>query len=115
MLNSDSTPTKPAAAAPATVDSPPALTLQASTVHSSQNCGVRTALRVDTSAVVTSRLAATRTGSNPCGRQPRGGTRTLATPNIMIRKYAAPRVRNSVTSAPPEATDAESPGSNHGS
>src|SRR6266540_502558 len=100
MLNSDSTPTKPAAADTATVDSPP---------------GLRTALRVDTSAVVTSRVAATRTGSNPCGRQPRGGTRTLATPNIMIRKYAAPRVRNSVTSAPPEATDAESPGSNHGS
>ena len=72
MLNSDSTPTNPAAAAAATVEvSPsrkksmiigaacsripmPAVTLQKSTIQSSQNCGVLIALDADTLAVVTS-------------------------------------------------------------
>ena len=105
MLNSDSTPTNPPAAATATVEVPfsrkkswiiglacsrmpmPAVTLQNSTIHSSQNCGVRIAFAADTLAVVTSGFAATLDGVEP-GRPPvrRAGTRTLATPNIMTTK-----------------------------
>src|SRR3954464_1757381 len=78
MLNSDSTPTKPAAAETATVDTPessrkkswiiglacsrmpmPAVTLQNSTTQSSQNDLVLIALAAETLAVVTSGLAAT--------------------------------------------------------
>src|ERR687890_504585 len=87
MLNSDSTPTKPAAVAAATVEvSPvrkkswiigeacsrmpmPAVTLQNSTVHSSQNCGVLMALAAETLSVVTRDFCLTVAGSNPCGRQ----------------------------------------------
>src|SRR5918997_376780 len=101
MLNSDSSPTKPPAAATLTLDVPlsrkkswiiglacsrmpmPAVTLQNSTTHSSQNDRVLTALAADTLAVVTSGLAATLAGSKPAGRQPWAGTRMLATPNIM--------------------------------
>src|SRR5688572_1227413 len=104
MLNSDSTPTNPPAAATVTVDVPlsrkkswiiglacsripmPAVTLQNSTVHSSQNEGVLMALAADTFAVVTNGFAATVAGSKPSGFQPSAGTRTLKTPNIMMTK-----------------------------
>src|SRR3954447_13020508 len=104
MLNSDSTPTKPAAAATLTLDFPstrkkswiiglacsrmpmPAVTLQNSTIHSSQNDRVRSALAADTLAVVTSGLAATSAGSQPSGFQPSAGTRMVKAPNIMIAK-----------------------------
>ncbi len=104
MLNSDSSPTNPAAAATVTVDVPfsrkkswiigdacsrmpmPAVTLQNSTTHRNQNVGVLIAFAADTLAVVTSGFAATLAGSQPSGFQPSCGTRTLNTPNIMIRK-----------------------------
>ena len=97
MLKSDSSPTNPAAAA--TVDARrrrrprkkswiiglacsrmpmPAVTLQNSTTHSSQNCGVRIAFAADTFAVVTSGFALRPSaGSNPSGFQPAAGTRML--------------------------------------
>src|SRR5690242_4394661 len=78
MLNSDSRPTKPAAAVTATADLPPesrkkswiiglacsrmpmpAVTLQNSTIQSSQNERVLIALAAETLAVVTSGLALT--------------------------------------------------------
>src|SRR3712207_4548936 len=101
MLNSDSSPTKPAAVAAATAEvSPfrkkswiigaacsrmpmPAVTLQNRTVHSSQNCGVLIALLAETFSVVTSDLALTVEGSKPSGRQSAAGTRTMKAPNIM--------------------------------
>ena len=106
MLNSDSSPTNPPAAATVTLESPPApsrkkswiigaacsrmpmpaVTLQNSTVQSSQNCGVLIALAADTSLSVTSFLSSTCAGSKPSGFQPAGGTRMLATPIIMIAK-----------------------------
>ena len=64
----------------------PAVTLQNSTVQSSQNCGVRTALAAETSFSVTSAFCLTSAGSKPSGRQPGDGTRMLATPSIMIAK-----------------------------
>src|SRR4051812_44368293 len=88
MLNSDSTPTKPAAAATLTLDTPsvrkkswiiglacsrmpmPAVTLQNNTIHRSQNARVRMAFAADTLAVVTSGFAATVDGSQPSGFQP---------------------------------------------
>src|ERR687895_1377420 len=104
MLNSDSSPTKPPAAATVTVDVPPsrkkswiiglacsrmpmpAVTLQKSTTHSSQKERVRIAFDAATLPFVTSGLAATVAGSKPAGRQPGGGTRTFTTPNIMLTK-----------------------------
>ena len=64
----------------------PAVTLQNSTVQSSQNCGVLMALAAETSLSVTRSFFSTSAGSNPSGFQPAGGTRMLATPIIMIRK-----------------------------
>src|SRR5690348_111885 len=111
MLNSDSTPTKPPATATLTDETPsvrkkswiiglacsrmpmPAVTLQNSTIHSSQNERVRIALAADTLAVVTRGLALTEAGSQPSGFQSSAGTRMLATPNIMMTKYAMPSVR----------------------
>ena len=61
----------------------PAVTLQNSTTHSSQNCGVRTAFAADTLAVVTIDLALTLDGSNPSGTQSSAGTRTSQAPIIM--------------------------------
>src|SRR3954454_13704546 len=101
LLNSDSSPTKPAAAVAATVEvSPsrkkswiiglacsrmpmPAVTLQNSTTHSSQNCGVLMALPAETLAEVTSSRCLTVDGSQPAGFQPSAGTRTMNAPNIM--------------------------------
>src|SRR3712207_7909437 len=100
MLNSDSSPTKPAAVAAATVEvSPfrkkswiigaacsrmpmPAVTLQNSTVHSSQNCGVLMALFAETLSVVTSAFFLTEAGSKPVGFQSSAGTRTMKAPKI---------------------------------
>src|SRR5918997_6952883 len=94
MLNSDRTPTNPAAADAATSEpSPvrkkswiigdacsrmpiPAVTLQKRTVHSSQNCGVLIALFADTFSVVTSAFFFTDAGSKPSGLQSAAGTRT---------------------------------------
>ena len=91
MLNSDSSPTKPPAAATVTLERRrpsrkkswiiglacsrmpmPAVTLQNSTVQSSQNCGVRIALAADTSLSVTSGFSLTSAGSKPSGCQPGG-------------------------------------------
>src|SRR5215218_6216244 len=101
MLNSDRTPTKPAAADAATREpSPvrkkswiigaacsrmpmPAVTLQNSTTHSSQNCGVLTEFRADTFSVVTKDFFLTVDGSKPSGFQSAAGTRTRNAPNIM--------------------------------
>src|SRR5919112_1363963 len=123
MLNSDSTPTKPAAADAATADvSPvrkkswiigaacsrmpmPAVTLQNSTTHSSQNCGVFTELRAETLSVVTSAFCLTVDGSKPSGRQPSAGTRTMNAPNIMNTRYRAARVRKRAPTAVPVGTE----------
>ena len=101
MLNSESRPTKPAAAAGATSEvSPlrkkswiiglacsrmpmPAVTLQNSTIHSSQNCLVLTALRAETLSVVTRAFFLTDAGSKPSGRQSSAGIRTMNEPNSM--------------------------------
>ena len=61
----------------------PAVTLQNSTVHSSQNCGVLMALLAETFSVVTRDLLLTEAGSKPSGRQPSAGTRMMNAPNIM--------------------------------
>src|SRR3712207_6227902 len=91
MLNSDNTPTKPAAVAGRTVEvSPvrkkswiigeacsrmpmPAVTLQKRTVHSSQNCGVLIALAAETLSVVTRAFFFTEDGSKPTGFQSSAG------------------------------------------
>src|SRR4051794_15435150 len=101
MLNSESRPTKPAAAAAATADvvpvrkkswiigdacsriPMPAVTLQNSATQSSQNCGVLIELAADTLSVVTRDLALTVEGSKPAGRQSSAGTRTMNAPNSM--------------------------------
>src|SRR6478735_2220281 len=100
MLQIDSSPTKPAAAAGSTPEPPPlprkkswiigaacsrmpmpAVTLQNSTTHSSQNWGVLMAFLAETFSVVTSLAALTLEGSNPAGRHPSAGTRTVNAPN----------------------------------
>ena len=104
MLNSERTPTNPAAAVAATREpSPvrkkswiigaacsrmpiPAVTLQNSTVHSSQNCGVLMALPADTLSVVTRDFCFTVEGSKPSGRQSSAGTRTMNAPKSMYAK-----------------------------
>ena len=65
----------------------PAVTLQHSTTHSSQNCGVLIALAAVTFAVVTSGLACDLGGVAAVGlpaRRP--GTRTVNAPSIMTTK-----------------------------
>ena len=105
MLQIDSSPTKPAAAAGSTLESPPlprkkswiigaacsrmpmpAVTLQNSTTHSSQNCGVLTALAADTLAVVTIDFALTFEGSKPSGTQSSAGTLTSHAPNSITTR-----------------------------
>src|SRR5919197_2637504 len=89
MLHSDSRPTKPAAAAALTLGKKswiigaacsrmpmPAVTLQNSTVHSSQNCGVLIAFVAVTFALVIMERGPRSRGVQPSGRQPSGGTRT---------------------------------------
>ncbi len=104
MLQIESSPTKPAAAAGSTLDSPPerkkswiigaacsrmpmpAVTLQNSTTHSSQNCGVLTALAALTLSVVTIVRDLTLLGSNPSGRQSSAGTFTSQAPNSITTR-----------------------------
>ena len=104
MLAIESSPTKPPAAAALTLESAPwrkkswiigaacsripmpAVTLQNSTVHSNQNCGVRIALRAETLSRVTIDFSATCEGSKPSGFQSAAGTRTVKAPNIMKQK-----------------------------
>ncbi len=61
----------------------PAVTLQKSTIHSSQNCGVLIALFADTFSVVTRAFFLTVDGSKPSGFQPSAGTRTMNEPKSM--------------------------------
>ena len=105
MLNSESTPTKPAAADAATSELPsscrkkswiigaacsrmpmPAVTLQNRTVQSSQNWGVLIAVVAVTFALVIIDRAERSGGVQPSGRQPSGGTRTAIAPSIIITK-----------------------------
>src|SRR6478672_9818824 len=104
MLQIESSPTKPAAAAGSTLDSPPerkkswiigaacsrmpmpAVTLQNSTTHSSQNCGVLTALAALTLSVVTRVRDRTVLGSKAAGRQSSAGTLTSQAPNSMTTR-----------------------------
>ena len=65
----------------------PAVTLQKSTSHSSQNCGVLIAFAADTASVVTSASAAHRaTGRSPAGIQSSAGTLTSQAPNSMTTR-----------------------------
>src|SRR4051812_49587938 len=86
MLQSDSRPTKPAAAAALTVSKwswiigdacsrmpMPAVTLQHSTTHSSQNCGVRIAFEAGTVAGVAQPRPGGRSGGPPPGFPPPPG------------------------------------------
>ena len=77
----------------------PAVTLQNSTTHSSQNCGVRIALAAETLAVVTIDFGLDARRVEPAGRQPSAGTRTFTAPNIMTRSRPRPRVTNNNTRA----------------
>ena len=61
----------------------PAVTLQNSTIHTSQNCRVLTALVAETLFVVTSLAAVTLAGSNPAGFHPSAGTLMVNAPNSM--------------------------------
>src|SRR3954464_2370395 len=93
MLHSDSRPTKPAAAAAVTLEKKswiigaacsrmpmPAVTLQNSTVHSIQNCGVLIAFVAVTLPAVIIERRARSGGVQPSGRQPSAGTRTVNAP-----------------------------------
>ena len=99
MLQSDSKPTKPAAAAAVTLGKKswiigaacsrmpmPAVTLQNRTVQSSQNWGVLIAFVAVTFALVIIERAECSGGVQPSGRQPSGGTRTAIAPSIIITK-----------------------------
>src|SRR4051812_2843518 len=100
MLASDSSATNPAAADAATGVEVwrknsviigeafsrmpmPAVTLKQSTIHSSQNCGVRIAFFADTWLVVISAPVLRAAGVQPAGCQSGGGTRTSITPSDM--------------------------------
>src|SRR5919202_6336394 len=99
MLHSDSRPTKPAAAAALTLGKKswiigaacsrmpmPAVTLQNSTVQSSQNCGVLIALvAVTLPAEIIDRAPCSR-GVQPSGRQSSAGTFTAIEPSIIATK-----------------------------
>src|SRR5215210_7921654 len=94
MLHSDSTPTKPAAAAALTLVKKswiigaacsrmpmPAVTLQNSTVHSIQNCGVLIAfVAVTLPALISDDFECF--GVQPSGFQSSAGTRTVNEPAI---------------------------------
>src|SRR4051794_17830723 len=116
-LNSDSSATKPAAALAVTfAEVPekksviigaafsrmpmPAVTFRQSTIHRSQNCGVRRALLAETLAVVISGFSTTIFGSQPAGFHPGGGTRTTSTPNVMKTAYTMPWIRNASATPP---------------
>src|SRR5690349_5520722 len=100
MLKIDSSPTNPAASVADTEVEPPerkkspiigpacsripipAVTLQNSTVQSSQNCGVLIADAAETPRGAPALVAE----AAPAGRHPGGGTRTVNTPSIITRK-----------------------------
>ena len=63
----------------------PAVTFMHSTIHSSQNCGVRQATSTATCAWVTN-AGGFGGGVHPSGFQPSAGTRTEYTPIIMNMK-----------------------------
>ncbi len=102
MLPIESSPTKPAATAALTRDTPsgwrkkswiigaacsrmpmPAVTLQNRAIQTSQNCLVLTAFLAETFSVVTSVAALTLAGSKPAGFQPSAGTLMVKAPKIM--------------------------------
>src|SRR5215210_7332156 len=99
MLHSDSTPTKPAAAAALVLEKKswiigaacsrmpmPAVTLQNRTVHSIQNCGVLIAFVAVTLPALMSEDFACSGGVQPSGFQPSAGTRTVNEPAIIATK-----------------------------
>src|SRR3954469_17361114 len=99
MLHSDSTPTKPAAAAAVTLEKKswiigaacsrmpmPAVTLQNRTVHSIQNCGVLIAFVAVTLPALMSDDFERSGGVQPSGFQSSAGTRTVNEPAIMAAK-----------------------------
>ena len=61
----------------------PAVTLKHSTTQSSQNCGVRIALRADTFAAGISVSVLACAGSHPAGSQSGAGTRMSSQPTDM--------------------------------
>ena len=71
----------------------PAVTLSRSTVHRSQNCGVRIAWSTCTSPPAATVRRGTLTPA-PVGVQPGAGSRTVKTPNSMNAKYATPITTN---------------------
>src|SRR4051794_37438407 len=100
MLASDSSATKPDAAAAVIASGVllkksriigaafsrmpmPAVTLKHSTIHRHQKLGVRIALRAETWLVLISAPVLLSAGDQPAGRQPSAGTRTSSTPSIM--------------------------------
>src|SRR4051794_41762535 len=102
-LHSDKRATNPAAAAAVTLPKKswimgaacsrmpmPAVTLQNSTIHSSQNCGVLIALPAETLSVVTRLFAFTVEGSKPSGCQPSAGTRTMKAPKSLKKRETRP-------------------------
>lgn len=64
----------------------PAVTLQNSTIHSSQNWRVRKARSTLTPSVVRAPPVAVGLGSQPSGFHPGGGTLTVIAPSIMAVK-----------------------------
>src|SRR3954454_22100524 len=99
MLQIDSRPTNPAAAAAVTLPKKswiigaacsrmpmPAVTLQNSTVHSSQNCGVLITVVAVTFALVIIARAPDSRGVQPSGRQSSAGTFTAIAPSIIATK-----------------------------
>ena len=64
----------------------PAVTLQKSTIHSSQNWGVLIALLADTLEVVTSDRDSTVFGSKPSGFQSSAGTLISHAPNSITTR-----------------------------
>src|SRR3954469_18530530 len=117
MLHSDSSATKPAAAAtPTGVDVPlkkswiigdafsripmPAVTLKHRTTHRHQNCGVLIALAAETFAVLIIALPWSVLGSQPAGFQSSAGTRTSSQPSDMNTAYTRPWTRNAVAMVP---------------
>ena len=69
----------------------PAVTLQNSTTHSSQNDRVRIALAAVTLPVV--RMPTFSVGGvQPSGAQPSGGTRAVRAPSVITTRYSSPSV-----------------------
>src|SRR4051812_5710347 len=112
MLQIESRPTKPAAAAAVTLPKKswiigaacsrmpmPAVTLQNRTVHSSQNCGVLIAFVAVTLPPVIIDRAPCALGVQPSGRQPSAGALSGHPPGIIPKEETNP----SATEDPPDA------------